>query len=111
MPAAGHLLAGIRMFRPCRKAAMVSNAQLLRHLMIIEEKLDVIMSQQDSIDADVTAISAALGDVATQTSAIAATQQQIADEIAALKAGNPALDLSALDQLAATAGQQASARR
>jgi hypothetical protein len=71
--------------------------------------VDILMTQQDNLDADVAALTAALGDVSAQTGAIGTTTQQIADEIEQLKNANPALDLSALDQLAANAAQQAGA--
>lgn len=69
-------------------------AQVLTQLSIINEKLDVIMSQQDEVAADVTTIEAGVANLGTAATAIQA-------EIAALKAANPALDLTALDKAAA----------
>lgn len=73
-------------------------AQVLTQLSIINQKLDVIMSQQDEtsadLAADVTTIEAGVANLSTAEAAIQA-------EIAALKAANPALDLTALDKAAA----------
>jgi hypothetical protein len=64
--------------------------QILNALTTANRKLDVIMSQQDDINADVQAVQQAVDDLGT-----AATS--IEDEITALKAANPALDLTGLD--------------
>ena len=56
----------------------------------INKKLDVLMSQQDDITADVQAVQQAVTDLGTAATAIEA-------EITALKNANPALDLSGLD--------------
>lgn len=73
-------------------------AQVLTQLSIINQKLDVIMSQQDEtsadLAADVTTIEAGVANLGTAETAILA-------EIAALKAANPALDLTGLDKAAA----------
>jgi predicted nucleic acid-binding Zn-ribbon protein len=69
---------------------MVTNRQLLAQLDTINKKLDVLMSQQDDITADVQAIQQAVDDLGTAATAIE-------DEITALKAANPALDLTGLD--------------
>jgi hypothetical protein len=61
---------------------MITNAAIMRSLQLLHQKADVIMSQQDEINADVTAL----------TTAVAA----ISAEIAALQAANPTLDLTAL---------------
>ena len=74
---------------------MVTNRQILTQLGIINQKLDVLMSQQDDITADVQAIAQAVTDLGTAASAIEA-------EIATLKAGNPALDLTGLDSAVAS---------
>jgi len=68
----------------------VTLAQVLAAVQVANQKLDVIMSQQDDLTADVQAIDQAVTDLGTAASAIEA-------EIAALKAANPALDLTALD--------------
>lgn len=68
--------------------------KVLAQLQVINEKLDVLMSQQDDINADVTAIEAGVAGLGTAAAAIQA-------EIDALKAANPALDLSGLDKAAA----------
>lgn len=64
--------------------------QVLAAITTVSRKLDVIMSQQDDINADVQALDQAVTDLGTAASAIEA-------EIASLKAANPALDLTALD--------------
>ena len=69
---------------------MVTGRQLLAQLTTINKKLDVLMSQQDDITADVQAVQQAVDDLGTAATAIEA-------EIAALKAANPGLDLSGLD--------------
>jgi hypothetical protein len=60
----------------------VTLAHILRSLQALHLKADILMTQQDEIDADVTELN-------TATSAILA-------EIAALQAANPSLDLTAL---------------
>ena len=60
----------------------VTLAQILRSLQALHLKADIIMTQQDEINADVTEL----------TTAAAAIQA----EIAALQTANPALDLTAL---------------
>lgn len=74
---------------------MVTNAQILRSLQELHAKVDIVMTQQDDLNAAATEIQAENADLATAAANIAA-------EIAALKAANPALDLTALD--AAVAG-------
>lgn len=74
----------------------------------LHRKADKIMTQQDQLNADLTTLTAALGDVATQTSNAVGLAQQIQDEIAELKSDNPQLDLSGLDALAASAASTAS---
>jgi len=69
---------------------MVTGKQILAQLATINKKLDVIMSQQDDLTADVQAIQQAVTDLGTAATAIE-------DEITALKNANPALDLTALD--------------
>ena len=64
--------------------------QILAAIRLANQKLDVIMSQQDDLTADVQAIDQAVTDLGTAATAIEA-------EIAALKNANPALDLTALD--------------
>lgn len=70
--------------------------QILAAITTINRKLDVIMSQQDEINADVQALGQAVTDLGTAATAIEA-------EIATLKGSNPALDLgplsTALDSL------------
>jgi predicted negative regulator of RcsB-dependent stress response len=68
----------------------VTLTQILAAINTANKKLDVLMSQQDDLAADVQAIDQAVTDLGTAASAIEA-------EIAALKAANPALDLTALD--------------
>ena len=64
--------------------------QVLAAITVANQKLDVIMTQQDDLAADVQAIDQAVTDLGTAATAIEA-------EIAALKAANPALDLKPLD--------------
>ena len=64
--------------------------QILAAIRLANQKLDVIMSQQDDLTADVQIVDQAVTDLGTAATAIEA-------EIAALKAANPALDLTALD--------------
>jgi hypothetical protein len=74
---------------------MITNSALLRSLQELHAKADILMSQQDDLTAAATAIQAENADLASAAANISA-------EIAALKAANPALDLTALD--AAVAG-------
>lgn len=69
---------------------VITNEQLWRSLQELHQKADIIMSQQDDLNADETSIDQSLANLGT-----AATDIQA--EIAALKAANPALDLSGLD--------------
>ena len=62
---------------------------------IIIQEMGIIMSQQDEVNADVQAITAAVADLGTAVTAVQA-------EIDALKAANPALDLTALDAAVAS---------
>jgi hypothetical protein len=79
---------------PGKAAVIVTNAQLLRSLQELHAKADILMTQQDDINADVTTIEAGVAALGTAATAIQA-------EIAALQAANPALDLTALNQAAA----------
>jgi len=72
----------------------VTLAQILRSLQELHAKVDIIMTQQDDINADVTTIEAGVATLGTAQAAILA-------EIATLKAANPQLDLTALDKAAA----------
>lgn len=63
---------------------------LYRHLHILEEKVQEIMTAQDDVNAAVTAIQAVTTDLTNAVTNIQA-------EIAALKAANVAVDTSALD--------------
>jgi hypothetical protein len=72
----------------------VTLTQILNQLKTVNKKLDVLMSQQDDITADVTTIEAGVANLGTAVTAIQA-------EIDALKAANPQLDLSGLDKAAA----------
>lgn len=66
-----------------------------RSLELLHQKADIIMTQQDDLNADVTSIEDGITALGTASAAIAA-------EIAALRAANPALDLTALDAAAAS---------
>jgi cell division protein FtsB len=70
--------------------------QILAALTTVNRKLDVLMSQQDDITADVQAVQQAVDDLGTAATAIE-------DEIATLKAANPALDLTAVAAIAPAA--------
>jgi peptidoglycan hydrolase CwlO-like protein len=61
----------------------VDLTDVTRSLAELHAKVDALMSQQDEINTDVTELQAAVA--------------AIADEIAALKAANPELDLSGLE--------------
>lgn len=78
-------------------AVTVTNLQLLHSLQALHAKVDILMSQQDEINADVTELDTAFNDISA--------------EIAALQAANPALDLTALkakvDAIAAIAAPPA----
>jgi chromosome segregation ATPase len=85
----------------------VTNRDLLRSLQELHAKVDVIMTQQDDINAEASQIEA---DVAAEGTALAA----IKAEIASLQQQNPALDLSGLQAAVAqldteTAAEQAAA--
>jgi len=73
---------------------MITLGTLLRSLQELHRKVDILMTQQDDINADVTTIEAGIEALNTAATNIAA-------EIAALQAANPALDLTALDAHAA----------
>lgn len=73
---------------------MVTNTQIMRSLQLLHEKVDILMTQADDLAADVTTIEAGVAALGQAAIAIQA-------EIDALKAANPALDLSALDAAAA----------
>ena len=64
--------------------------QVLAAITTANRKLDVLMSQQDDLAADVQIVDQAVTDLGTAATAIEA-------EIAALKTANPALDLTGLD--------------
>jgi predicted nucleic acid-binding Zn-ribbon protein len=81
---------------------LVTNRQLLQAIQILASKVDILMSQQDEIGADVQAIEGAVAQLNAAASAIEA-------EIAALQQANPALDLSGLQQAVADLGTAASA--
>lgn len=72
----------------------ITNLQILRSLQELHAKVDVIMSEQDDINADVTTIEQGVAALGTAAAAIQA-------EIDALKAANPTLDLTGLDKAAA----------
>jgi uncharacterized protein YoxC len=65
-------------------------ADIQRTVHAVNTKAGQLMSQQDDLTADVQAIAAAVTSLGDAAAAIEA-------EIAALRAGNPALDLTALD--------------
>lgn len=64
-------------------------------LAVINQKENQIMTDQEHLDADVAAVQAVVTDLAAAT-------QNIADEIAALKAANPAVDFTGLDAAVAS---------
>lgn len=73
---------------------MITNDQIWRSLQLLHQKVDILMTQQDDINADVTTIEQAVSNLGTAATAIQ-------DEIASLKQANPTLDLSGLDAQAA----------
>jgi hypothetical protein len=73
---------------------VVTNLQILQSLQALHVKVDLLMSEQDQVAADVTTIEEGVANLGIAATAIAA-------EIAALKAANPSLDLSGLDKAAA----------
>jgi hypothetical protein len=76
----------------------ISNLTILHSLQELHAKVDILMSQQDDINALATELET---DVAAEDTALSAIEA----EIASLQAANPALDLTALR--AAVAGQDA----
>ena len=87
---------------PGDRAMQQVQAQLTR----LEQKVDKLMSEQTTQQADIDAATAAIGNVETTLSTVAANLQaavtNISAEIAALKAANPAVNTTALN--AAVAG-------
>jgi hypothetical protein len=73
--------------------AYTSNAAILRAVQALTVKVGLMSDQQAEIAADVTAIQAGVQALTVADTAIQA-------EIAALKAANPQLDLTALDAAA-----------
>lgn len=69
--------------------------RILTAITTANKKLDIIMSQNDELNSDVQAISQAVTDLGTASTAIEA-------EIASLKSANPALDLTGLDTAVAS---------
>ena len=83
---------------------LVTNRQLQQQLDRIETKVDLMSSQQDEVNAAAQQIEA---DVAAENTALAAIQA----EIATLQAGNPALDLTGLNQAVADLGTATAAEQ
>jgi hypothetical protein len=69
---------------------LVTNRDLQQQLTILTQKVDILMSQQDDLNAAAQEIEA---DVARENTALAA----IKAEIASLQGANPALDLTSLN--------------
>jgi hypothetical protein len=74
---------------------MTTNAAILRAVQALTAKVALMADQQAEIAADVAAIQAGVQALGVADTAIQA-------EIAALKAANPQLDLTALDAAAAS---------
>lgn len=77
---------------------VVTNKRILAALLVIDTRLSAIetnlrkiMSQQDDLNTDVTALEASVAAINTAVTAVAA-------EIAALQAANPGVDLTGLNQ-------------
>lgn len=87
----------------CQAQVLLALGGLIESVRELNQKVGTVMSQQDDLNTDFTELSTALGDVATQTSNTVTITTQIQAAIAALKAEQPQLDLSELDQLAASA--------
>ncbi len=73
---------------------VVTHQHLLERLNELHAKVDILMTQQDDLNADVQTIEAGVAALGTAAQAIQA-------EIDALKQANPALDLTGLDKAAA----------
>ena len=71
----------------------------------INEKLEKIAMSQSDVDAATAALTGAATTLTTVAADLTAAQANVATEIAALKAANPAVDTTALD--AAVAGLSA----
>ncbi len=80
----------------------VTNRDLQLQLDAIAAKVDILMSEQDQVNAAAQQIEA---DVAAENTALTAIQA----EIAALQAGNPAVDFTSLNQAVADLGSAAAA--
>jgi chromosome segregation ATPase len=79
---------------------MITNAAIMRSLQQLHQKADILMSQQDEINADVQGLQADL----------AALQANFAAELAALQAAlasGQAIDLSGLEAIKAQFDQLA----
>lgn len=75
-------------------------------LTVLNRKVDHLSSQQAQLDADVQALTAVLGDVATQTTSLGTDLKAIAAEITALQqqiANAQPVNLDALNALVTTA--------
>ncbi len=74
---------------------MAATLDLIYHsLQLLHAKADILMAQQDDLNADVTAIEDGVAQLGTAATAI---QKEIDD----LKNANPALDLTGLDKACA----------
>lgn len=63
----------------------VTNAQILRSLQELHAKVDILMTQQDDINAADTAIESEVADLATNDAAIEAAQAQLLATITGLQ--------------------------
>lgn len=82
----------------------VTNRDLQLQLDAIAAKVDILMSEQDQVNAAAQQIEA---DVAAENTALTAIQA----EIAALQAGNPAVDFTALNTAVADLGTATAAEQ
>ena len=81
---------------------IVTNRQLQQQLDELLAKVDILMTEQDQANALAQQIET---DVAAENTALTAIEA----EIAALQAGNPAVDFTALNQAVADLGTAAAA--
>jgi cell division protein FtsB len=83
---------------------VVTNRQILTAISLLAARMDILMTDQDQVNAAAQQIEA---DVAAENTALTAIEA----EIAALKAGNPAIDFTGLNQAVADLGTATAAEQ
>ena len=78
-------------------------AMIRTELAVLNRKVNHMSDQQAELNVDVTNLTAVVTDVSDQTATLGTDLAAVAAEITALQAANPALDLSGLEGLIATA--------